>query len=192
MRQFATYVSTMNVGVVFLVLVVFLLLIGFLLRRSARLVPYTGQILVLASILFMAALFTLLTHSFPIAKGKMAAATDAGSIVKLWSALLVPIAILTMIAILKGKEDPDEPFGSLARVGAVVASVVISLLLFNFIGYYISSALFILAVMLLLQERNKVLLAAIPLGWVAFTYLMFARLLYVPLPVGSLFRGMFG
>ena len=192
MRQFATYVSTMNVGVVFLILIVFLLILALLLRRSAKLASYTGQILVLASILFMAALFTLLTHSFPIAKGKMAAATNAGSIVKLWAALLVPIAFLTLMAIVKGKEGPDEPFGSLARVGAVVASVVISLLLFQWIGYYISSALFILAVMLLLQERSKVLLAAIPLGWVAFTYLMFARLLYVPLPVGRLFSGMFG
>ena len=45
--------------------------------------------------------------------------------------------------------------------------------------------------MFLLRERKVAVLVGVPVGWVLFTYFVFAKLLYITLPIGSLWTNLF-
>lgn len=172
----------------FLILAVFLAVIWFVVRFFERLRPYVGQIMLIAGIFWIGILFFLLTYSFPVPR--FAGATDATTIPRVWFYALVPSVVIALIQIIRGVDEPDPKWGNLRLVSIVLAAIVVSISLFNIIGYYISSAIFIASVMWILGSRNKIELIAVPAGWVAFSYLIFARLLHVRLPVGIIFSGL--
>ena len=62
--------------------------------------------------------------------------------------------------------------------------------MFPYIGYYLSSAIFIVLVMLGMGEKNKIQLVVTPLAWCLFTYVVFDRLLFIRLPIGLFFKGL--
>ena len=187
MQQLVKDIASLSPLYHFLVMVVFLCLVWGVLKFFPKLRPYTGQILLLAAILWIGILFALITFSFPRPRGMMVSATDAGTIPRVWASALVPFALLTLWPMVTGKEKPDKSWKNPRRVAYVLVIIVVSLLLFDVIGYYLSSGLFIFAIMWLLESRNKVQLIAVPVGWAVFTYLVFAKLLSVSLPVGRLF-----
>ncbi|MCL2604904.1 MAG: tripartite tricarboxylate transporter TctB family protein [Defluviitaleaceae bacterium] len=169
------------VGIVFLIATPF-----------KRIRPFRGQLMVLAAITWMGILFYLISFTFPgrsIFTGNM---PPAYTIPRVWVYALIPTVILTLIPIVRGKNDPDPKWGNLKLVGIVLTLLVLNVGLFQYIGYYISSALFIVALMWLLGCRSKVELLAVPAGWVVFTYFVFAQLLNVRLPVGSLVTNLMG
>ena len=45
--------------------------------------------------------------------------------------------------------------------------------------------------MIAMGEKNKLQLILTPVIWCVFTYFVFNKFLYITLPVGSLFKGMF-
>ena len=187
MTEFARYIASLGPMYQLFFLFVFLAIVWALTKISPRLRPYSGQILVLASILYMGALFAFLTFSFPQPRGLMASATNAGTVPRVWFAALVPCVVLALIPILTGEEKPDPAWGNVRLVALVLAVVAASLALFDVIGYYLSSVLFMFSIMWVLDCRSKVQLICAPVGWVIFTYFTFARLLHLPLPVGRLF-----
>ena len=63
---------------------------------------------------------------------------------------------------------------------------IFSVILFSFLGYYLSSAAFIFGVMWVMKERRWKMLVLTPVAWVAFTYLIFQRVLFIGLPTGIL------
>ena len=140
----------------------------------------------MAAISWVGILFYLISFTFPgrsVFTGNM---PPAYTIPRVWVYALIPTVILTLIPIIRGKNDPDPKWGNLKMIGIVLTLLVVSVGLFNYIGYYISSAIFIVVLMWLLGSRSKVELITIPIGWVLFTYFVFAQLLNVRLPVGSI------
>ena len=151
-----------------------------------KLRPYIGQLLVLSGIFWVFAVFYLVTFTFPVPRGILADITPGSYIPRLWFYSLLPVIVLVLIPIFRGKEDVDPKWGNLRLLGIVLGVLVISISMFNFIGYYIASAVFIVVTMWLLGSRNKVELVAVPAGWILFSYFVFAQLLSVRLPIGSL------
>jgi hypothetical protein len=172
-------------------LVIVLALVWLVIRPFKKLRPYTGQLLVLASIVWIGSLFYVITFSFPVPRFT-AVATTAATIPRFWFYVLIPVTLLALIPILKGEEVPDPKWGSAQRVGIVFGVLMISLASFGFFGYYLSSAVFLVVVMWVLGSRNKIELIAVPVCWVVFSHFFFARLLFVRLPVGRLFAGLSG
>jgi len=169
----------------FVILAIFLALMWLLIRPFKKLRPFTGQLLVALAILWMGILFYVISYSFPVPRFG-GGVTEAGTIPRVWFYALVPSVALVLIPIFRGKDEPDPKWGNIKLVGIVLTSLVISIALFQYIGYYISSAIFIVVCMWVLGSRNKIELVAVPVGWVAFSYFIFARLLNVRLPVGSI------
>jgi len=191
--EFGKFLADLNPLYHFLILVVFLGLIFAAIWPFKRLRPYAGQILVLASVFWFGLLFFMISFSFPIPRGLMASNTNASTIPRAWFYALIPATALALLPIFTGKETPDEKWGiGLKNVGIILAALVISVSLFYIIGYYISSALFVVVTLWVLGIRNKIQLIALPLGWIAFSYFVFARILYVRLPIGRVFSGLFG
>ena len=172
-------------------LVVFLALGWLAIRPFKKLHRYTGQLLVLAAVFWVGLLFYFITYSFPVPRFASVATTGA-TIPRFWFYVLIPVTMLAFIPMLKGEEVPDPRWGNARRVGIVFGTLALSLVSFRYIGYYISSAIFLVVVMWVLDSRSKIELIAVPVGWVVFSHFFFARLLYVRLPIGTLFAGLFG
>ena len=87
-------------------------------------------------------------------------------------------------------EDQPKPFlehladlrmtllGCLAAWGVGMAVVM------PFIGYFLSTFLFIVLMLHLLSYRKKILIYVIAGGWCVCSYLVFYKLLYIQLPLG--------
>ena len=175
-----------------LVFLLIVLALGWLaIRPFKKLRPYTGQILVLVAIFWIGLLFYFITFSFRVPRFASVATTGA-TVPRFWFYVLIPISLLALIPILKSQEIPDEKPGNVWRVGIVFGTLVLSLVSFRYIGYYLSSAIFLVVVMWVLDSRSKTDLIAIPVGWVIFSYFFFYRLLYVRLPIGTLFSRLLG
>ena len=169
-----------------LILVGILVAFGVLFRFVPKLRPYTGQLLLALGILWVGTVFFFLTFTFRVPLWDANAIVTARSMPRVWYAALVPSVILTVIFTLTGKDDPDPKWGNVKLVALILTGLIVSLGLFNFIGYYISSALFMVYTMWLLGSRKPLELICLPVGWVLFSYFIFARLLNVRLPIGSL------
>ena len=188
MEDFAKLLADLNVVWYLLFLAVAEAILFVVFRRSKKLRPYTGQLMLLSGFLLLALVFFLLTFSFKVTK--MASGVSARSMPQLWVILIVISAALVIVNILQGKEPEDEPLGRWQLSVIVLVLCVVSVALFSYIGYYLSSGLFILAFMLLLGERRPVPLIAAPVCWCVFTYFVFNKFLFITLPVGSLFQAL--
>ena len=188
MVQLGRFFAEMGWPLNFLIMAVFLGLVWLLTRLFKNLRPFTGQLLVLAGIFWVGLLFFIISYSFPLPSPILRAVTNASTIPRVWFYALVPSVALALIPLIRGKSDPDPKWGgNIRHLLIVIAILVFNVILIPYIGYYICSAATIFAIMWMLDERNKFQLVAVPLGWAAFSYLVFARLLDVRLPVGSIF-----
>jgi len=112
-------------------------------------------------------------------------------------AMIAIMALISILLLVKGilKAERQDLF----NVGSNRRVLIIALLFFiwgvaiNYLGFFVSSVLAILAqACYLAQARRKVTLPTLALwlvvaaGEVAFFYLIFTRLLHVPLPEGIL------
>jgi len=189
--EFGKFLATLWWPLHFLMMAVFLGLVWILARFNKRLTPFTGQLMVLAGIFWIGLIFFIITFSFPPPSPILRAVTDASTIPRVWFYALCVAVVLSVIPIVTGKNDPDLKFGNIRRLTLVIATLVIGVSLINIIGYYISMAVVTAVIMWLLGSRNKIELISVPIGWVLFSYFVFARLLNVRLPVGIIFSGIF-
>jgi putative tricarboxylic transport membrane protein len=118
-------------------------------------------------------------------------ANEAAMIPKLWATILIPSALFMIYRVLKGAEEEPESAGRLDKVLTVAILAIISVFLMKYIGYFICSALFVFFCMHILGYKKLTTMIAISLSWVAFSYLIFYKLLWVTLPVGSAIKAIF-
>ena len=175
----------------FLALAIFLGIIWAVIRPFKKIRPYTGQLLVLAGVFWVGLLFFVISYTFPTPAAFLRTVTASYTIPRVWFAALVPIVIITLIPILRGKEEPDPKWGNIRLVAVILLALIVSVGLFGIIGYYVSSAIFMVVVMWILGSRKKIELITVPVGWVLFSYFVFARLLNVRLPIGRIFSAIF-
>lgn len=79
------------------------------------------------------------------------------------------------------KKDEAVRFPHLAAVGAFTVSVLVYTLIIPFVGYYVATAVFLVATMALLRTRWRTTVG-VAAGFVVFVFLVFDALLNVPLP----------
>lgn len=177
---------------IFLLLGFAVIMIGFffLFGLNKKLKAYRGQMMVITGLCLFFLLFFLLTFAFKVRKAQMIH-TTAATVPRAWIFLMIPVAIMVITSILNGKSGTDEPFGHWQLTLGIALAAFVCVFLFEYIGYYLSSALLLVLMMFLLRERKVAVLVGVPIGWVLFTYLVFAKLLYITLPIGSLWTGLF-
>ncbi len=171
-----------------LIFVALMVLFGVFYTKNKNLKPYRGQLLVVTFLCLFTLLLFLCTFSFKT-KGIMKY-TTAATMPRTWCALMVPVVILVFVSILNGSSKPDEPFKHWQLAAGIGVLVFASVFLFSYIGYYLSSAIFLVIMMVLMKERKPVRLILVPVCWCIFTYFVFDKLLYMSLPTGSLFAGL--
>lgn len=116
---------------------------------------------------------------------------EAAMIPRLWAGILIPIALLLIYRAYTGQEEQPEDGGRLDKVIAVAAVLIVMVFLMKYLGYFICSAIFVFACMYILDYRKYLTMTALSLAWVAFSYLIFYKLLWVTLPIGTFIKAIF-
>lgn len=163
-------------------LVVLLGIVAFLVRKSPAYRPFFGNILVPCVFIALTILFAVITLSFPEEEAGPAALPH------LWILVLSVLSVSILLQILITKSDPDPKSGRLDILLAFIASTVAYLLVMQVLGYYLTTFVFLVVIMYLLSYRKYAIMLAIASGWLLFAYVVFQRMLYIPLPQGKLFE----
>ena len=135
-----------------------------------KLKPSRGQLLVITGLCLFTLLLFLCTYSFRVKK--IMKYTNAATMPRTWVALMVPVIIMVVVSILNGSSKPDEPFRHWQLALGVAVAVFASVFLFDYIGYYLSSAMFLVLMMWLMKERKILRLILTPVCWCLFTWLV--------------------
>ena len=186
--QFLTDINPLWLLVGFAVIMV---AFAFFYSKNAKCKPYRGQLLVITGFCLFTLLFYLMSFDFKVTKLMRDAGVNASTIPHTWAALMVPCAVMVFINIFSVNNNPDEPFGKWQLALGIGVAALASVFLFDVIGYYLSSVLFLLLMMFLLREKKVLTLVLVPVIWCVFVYFVFDKLLYMGLPTGSLFAGLF-
>jgi putative tricarboxylic transport membrane protein len=103
--------------------------------------------------------------------------------------LFTVIAALLFVAMLRSREDEPSSWPDRAgwrNVGLTVGVLALCILLFDALGYVITTTLLMLVTMAAIGRHRLPLLVAVAAGTSLGTYLLFRSVLQVPLPRGVL------
>ena len=189
MTALSNWLNSLNYGWILGGLAVLMIGFYFLFNAIPRTKPVKGQLLCLVGMDLITLLFYILTFSLRVSKMAAQSGATPRTMPRLWAFLMLFASIGAYIAILKKDNKPDEPFDRWVFALMVGVGSIMSVMLFQWLGYYLSSAIFIVTVMIAMGEKNKLQLILTPVLWCVFTYFVFNKFLFISLPVGSLFKG---
>ena len=187
MTAFSTWLSKLKYGWILLAFAAIMVGLYYLFNSNKKTKPVKGQLLVLCGMDLVTLLFYILTFSLRISKLAKDAGATPRTMPRLWVLLMLFASVGAFFAILKQGAEQDKKFNKWVFALLVGVGSIFSVILFNYIGYYLSSAIFIVLVMYAMGERNKLQLILTPVIWCVFTYVIFYRLLFIKLPFGLLF-----
>jgi putative tricarboxylic transport membrane protein len=150
----------------------------------SRLRPYLVNILIPSCLVVLSLVFLFLTFGFRI--------QEAGPAVvpRLYIAVILVLSGIVLLQIFRGKEKVVPGLERTGFLALLMAIFIIYFLAMPYMGYFLSTFLFILVMLHILGYRKKMLIWVIAGGWVLFSYVLFYKLLYIQLPLG-LFEGFF-
>lgn len=158
------------------------LLLAITLTRS-RFRARSGELQILAGISSLALLFYLLATDLPSASS--VDPVGAAGIPRLWIYLLLPLALWQVNLILRGRVTVNgtEPANLLLPFLGLFVGYTLVMPVF---GYLLATLIYLPAGFWLLNYQRPGQIAALTLGWMLFSLLVFQHLLNVDLPVGAL------
>jgi hypothetical protein len=189
MEALSKWINSLSYGYVLGGLAVLMIGFYFLFNAIPRTKPVKAQLLCVVGMDLITLLFYILTFSLRVSKMAAQSGATPRTMPRLWAFLMIFASIGAYIAILKKDNKPDAKFDRWVFALLVALGSIVSVILFQWIGYYMSSALFIVTVMIAMGEKNKLQLILTPVLWCVFTYFVFNKFLFISLPVGSLFKG---
>ena len=189
MTALSNWLNSLSYGYVLGAIAVLMIGFYFLFNAIPRTKPVKAQLLCVVGMDLITLLFYILTFSLRVSKMAAQSGATPRTMPRLWAFLMIFASIGAYIAILKKDNKPDAKFDRWVFALMVALGSIVSVMLFQWIGYYLSSALFILTVMIAMGEKNKLQLILTPVIWCVFTYFVFNKFLFISLPVGSLFKG---
>ena len=189
MTALSNWLNSLSYGYILGGIAVLMVGFYFLFNAIPRTRPVKAQLLCVVGMDLITLLFYILTFSLRVSKMAAQSGATPRTLPRLWAFLMLLASIGAYIAILKKDNKPDEGFNRWVFALMVGLGSIVSVVLFQWIGYYLSSAIFIVTVMIAMGERNKLQLILTPIIWCIFTYFVFNKFLFISLPVGSLFKG---
>lgn len=146
--------------------------------RVSKKTEYSGQTLIPLMMIVLSLVLWAATLVFPT--------EDAGPalIPRLWIFWLVLLSTVLLVFCYTGTIDKDPKRGRFAFLGLGIGLVVVYYFAMEYLGYFISSFLFLAIAMYMLSYRKPLTIFLVCSGWVVFSYLVFYKLLYIQLPLG--------
>lgn len=132
--------------------------------------------------------FYYLTLDFPSIETDV---LGAAFLPKLYSILLIIFGVILITKkLVKSNTNPENQEGEFKGFFYGLSSMVIVLiyvLLLPYIGFYIATILVMLTLLYFLKVRKILVLLSVSVGVTLFVFILFEKLLKVPLPTGVLF-----
>ncbi len=188
MTALSNWLNSLSYGYVLGGLAVLLVGFYFLFNAIPRTKPVKAQLLCVVGMDLVTLLFYVLTFSLRVSKMAAESGATPRTLPRLWAFLMVLVSAGAYAAILRKDNKPDKGFDRWVFALMVGLGSIVSVLLFQWIGYYLSSAIFIVTVMIAMGERSKLQLILTPILWCVFTYFVFYRALHIKLPLGYLYE----
>lgn len=143
-------------------------------KRSA----FTGQTIIPTIMIAFSMLLWAVTFSFP--------SEEAGPalIPRLWIFWSLLLSGALLLFCITGTADKDPKSGRLGFLAMGICITITYYFLIDFLGYFISSFVFLAVLMYMLSYRKPLTVILVCSGWVLFSYLVFYKLLYIQLPLG--------
>jgi len=107
---------------------------------------------------------------------------------QLYAGILVILAILLFINSIKAKDNSKSSSSNSKLVFLTMLLITLLISLIPVLGFYIVTPLAVVAFLLMCKEKNLFILIGLPLGIVLFIYVLFQKLLLVPIPLGKIFQ----
>ncbi len=168
-----------GIGLLWLTIVVVAVLVGLgIAVRFSRMRPYLGNILLPAYLIVLSLVFWVFTFDFP------EDVAGAAVIPRLYIFLILVLSGLILLQIFRGKEKAVPRLERKGFLFLVMAILIAYFLAMPWMGYFLSTFLFIVLLMHMLAYKQKGRIWLIAGGWVIFSYFLFYRLLYIQLPLG--------
>ena len=98
--------------------------------------------------------------------------------------LILILSSILLLQIFRGKEKAVPPLERKGFLFLVMAILIAYFLAMPWMGYFLSTFLFIVLLMHMLSYKKKGRIWLIAGGWVIFSYFLFYKLLYIQLPLG--------
>jgi len=144
---------------------------------------YIGNLILPLVILALGGVCYAQTFDFPTGE-------DVGPAVipYLWIgfASLFSLSLIVQAVLRKGKPDPAP--GKIGFVVLFIGWIVAYLVAIEPVGYFVSTFVFLIGSMYALTYRNHGVIFSVATGWLIFSYFVFAKFLYIPLPIGPLLQ----
>ncbi len=187
LRQTAIFLNTKAGFLVLLATMAVFILVFIILSRVVVKKQYRGQFVVLATLVSVSLAFFVMTFAF-----RKSGSVSADVVPRLWIAGILACAVYLLAVILRGTESPDPSGGSLLPPIRYILICLAYLLIMPWLGFFIGSVIFLVAGMLVLSYRKWFVILCVSVGWLAFSYLLFYKLLFVPLPMGKILETIIG
>jgi len=166
--------------------VIFLVFLFATIRSSKR--KFAGRILVPLFFMETALVFGIMVLGFPD-KGDV---VGPGVVPGLWLLGIFGLSTFLFMRSLLGHEQEDPEWGRIGKVTIIIGMTLFYIFIMQIIGYSLATVIYIIGSMYFLSYRWWRVMITLSAGWILFSYFTFYRLLYVPLPRGSLIEWIFG
>jgi putative tricarboxylic transport membrane protein len=150
----------------------------------SRLRPYLGNILIPSFLVILSLVLLFLTFGFRD--------QEAGPevIPRLYIAVILVLAGIVLLQVFRGQEKAVPKLDRKGFLVLLMAIFIAYFLAMPYMGYFLSTFLFIVVMLHILGYRKKALIWVIAGGWILLSYVLFYKLLYIQLPLG-VFEGLF-
>jgi hypothetical protein len=169
----------------YLVILLFLIfmIIAYLTGRSQK-IKYRG-IMIPVFLIFLSLIFFVISYTFPSNEE-----VGPSVVPRLWIFILIPLNIYLIISSLKQKGEITEHYDK-KPVYKFIALLIAYLTGIFYLGYFISTFLFLFFSLYMLGYRKYLTMLLIDIGWLIFSYIVFYKMIFVPLPMGILIEAIF-
>jgi len=145
-----------------------------------------GRVAMIGFFMVISILFAIQSLSFP-----STSTVGPAAVPRLWILFLIPLNLLLLWKTFRQAQEVTEGGPRSDIVLTFVGLLIGYLLVMQLLGYFLSTFVFILAGLYYLgyrNLRNGLIIASV---WILFSYAVFYKVLYVPLPLGVVFEGLF-
>lgn len=150
-----------------------------------RKIRLSGTIFIAVTGLAIAILFFYQSQYFPMPRKNTF--VGAATVPQVWIFFLTVISLIILTPNLRGSINEMIQSGLVRLVWTIIGLITLYTFLMSVIGFFPSTFLMLVGGMLIMKYKNYWMIVATSSVVVLFMYLVFYKILMVPLPMGSLF-----
>ncbi|MBL6945028.1 MAG: tripartite tricarboxylate transporter TctB family protein [Rhodospirillales bacterium] len=148
---------------------------------------FVGNLLIPLVLLALIALYFFETFEYPVQEDVGPAAVPY-----LWMLFTTGFCAYLVVRALRRKGKPDPVPGRIGLVAISALWLALYLFAIQTVGYFVSTFVFLVVSIYALTYRKLWVIFGLAAGWLVFSYFIFFKLLYIPLPIGPLMKPFLG